>query len=159
MICQGREKRIEKAACIHRRCQVSLLGSLWTSICSGRLVHANALPHSLYSLLRPRCSHKLQPAHSKPMEKTCKSVLESATCPSARVGKRAVHAGKRAKSAAYAGAQSLRLLAAPCKPASAPERALVLTQSLLLLAELPNRSCCWLLLAVSRVGGSSNVLT
>ena len=31
-------------------------------------------PHSLYSLLRPRCSHKLQPAHSETMEKACKSV-------------------------------------------------------------------------------------
>ena len=32
---------------------------------------------------------------------------ESATSPSARVGKRAMHAGKRAQSAAYASAQSL----------------------------------------------------
>ena len=45
--------------------------------------------------------------HEKKLQERGRKVRESATCPSARVGKRAIHAGKRAKSAACASAQSI----------------------------------------------------
>ena len=45
--------------------------------------------------------------NGKKLQERGRKVRESATCPSARVGKRAMHAGKRAKSAACASAQSL----------------------------------------------------